>query len=58
MRAVAIILTIIAWIIGVFLDANLGSGNMTGFINTRTLLPILVMGYFVLKSIENNKKDK
>ncbi len=58
MKACAITLTIIAWIIGLFLDANLGTGDLTGFINLRTLLPVLVMGYAVLKAVENNSNDK
>ncbi len=58
MKAAAITLTIIAWIIGLFLDANLGTGDFAGFINTRALLPILVMGWFILKSSEHNSKGE
>lgn len=58
MKTGAITLTIIAWIAGLFLDANLGSGDFAGFINLRTLFPILVMGWFILKSNEQNKGEK
>ena len=51
----AIIFTVIAWVAGLFLDANLGSDPI-GFLELRTLLPIIVMGCFILKRFD--KKDK
>lgn len=46
--APAVICTILAWFAGLFLDANI---NMTpmGFLSLRILLPILVMGAFILR---------
>ena len=56
MYIIAIISTIIAWFIGLVLDANIDFGEPVGFLSFRILFPILVMGTFILKSI--NKKDK
>lgn len=47
--------TIIAWVVGLFLDANIDF-NPTGFLELRTLLPIIVMGCFILKRLD--QKDK
>ena len=46
----AIVATIGAWIVGLFLDANIGF-NPTGFLELRVLLPIIVMGCFILKGL-------
>lgn len=46
----AIISTIIAWFIGLIIDANLDSG-MLGFLGLRMLFPILTMGGFILYNI-------
>jgi len=51
----AILSTILAWVIGLVLDANIDF-TPTGFLELRTLLPIIVMGCFILKWID--KKDK
>ena len=51
----AILSAILAWVVGLFLDANIDF-NPTGFLELRTLLPIIVMGCFILKRID--KKDK
>ena len=51
----AIISTIIAWAVGLFLDANIDF-NPAGFLELRALLPIIVMGCFILKRLD--KKDK
>ena len=56
MYIIAIISTIIAWFIGLVLDANIDFGEPVGFLSFRILFPILVMGTFILKNI--NKKDK
>ena len=52
----AVVLTIIAWLIGLILDANV-SQDMLGFLELRTLFPILTMGVFILKAI-NDKNSK
>ncbi|MBO5452364.1 MAG: hypothetical protein J6A69_00140 [Clostridia bacterium] len=52
----AIISTLVAWFIGLVLDANI-SQDMLGFLELRTLFPILTMGVFVLKAI-NDKNSK
>ena len=51
----AILSAILAWVVGLFLDANIDF-NPTGFLELRTLLPIIAMGCFILKRID--KKDK
>ena len=51
----AILTTILAWVVGLFLDANIDF-NPTGFLELRNLLPIIVMGCFILKRLD--KKDK
>ena len=51
----AIISTIIAWVVGLLLDANI-CFEPIGFLELRTLLPIIVMGCFILKRFD--KKDK
>ena len=52
----AVVLTIIAWLIGLILDANV-SQDMLGFLELRTLFPILTMGVFILKAI-NDRNSK
>ena len=52
----AIISTLVAWFIGLVLDANI-SQDMLDFLELRTLFPILTMGVFVLKAI-NDKNSK
>ncbi len=52
----AVLLTIVAWFIGLLLDANI-SPDMLGFLELRILFPILTMGVFILKAI-NDKNTK
>ncbi len=52
----AVVSTIIAWVVGLLLDANV-SPDMLGFLELRILFPILTMGVFVLKAI-NDKNSK
>lgn len=49
----AIILTILAWFVGMLLDANIGF-EPVGFLCLRMLFPVLVMGTCIL----NSKEDK
>ncbi len=55
--AIAIISTLAAWFIGLVLDANLPF-EPTGFLCLRVLLPVLVMGAFILAAVHNQKKDR
>lgn len=48
----AVISTITAWFVGLVLDANV-SQDMIGFLELRTLLPVLTMGLYILKAINN-----
>ena len=50
----ASISTVLAWFVGMLIDANIDFGNPQGFMCLRILFPILVMGTFI---INNNKKD-
>ncbi len=50
--------TIIAWFIGLIIDANFGSGDYVGIFNFTTLFPLLTMGAFILYATDKNKKDK
>lgn len=52
----AILSTIAAWFVGLLLDANIDFGEPVGFLSFRILFPILVMGIFILKSIDKNNK--
>lgn len=54
----AIFTTIVAWFIGLLLDANIDFGEPAGFLSFRILLPILAMGVCILKSINDIKKEK
>lgn len=57
MYIVATISTLAAWVIGLLLNANI-SFNPQGFLCLRILLPVLVMGLFILRSIKENKDDQ
>ncbi len=48
----AVIFTVLAWIVGILLDANV----MGGFLSLKTLLPLLVMGACVLWGLSENEK--
>ena len=47
------IFTIIAWIIGLILDANIPFGDPMGFLSLRILFPILAMGLCILHEVMN-----
>lgn len=53
----AISCTIVAWIVGLVIDANL-MFNDCGFLMLRVLLPMITMGAFVIASNKKNKGDK
>ena len=52
----AIISTLVAWVIGLVLDANIDSGDPLGFLCFRVLFPVLAMGLCILKALKNNEK--
>ena len=52
MKITAVILALLAWFIGLVLDANIDMGQYTGFLELRILLPILVMGVCILDAIK------
>ena len=51
----AIFFTILAWIVGLYADANIHF-NPNGYLMLRVLLPMLVMGGFVLKGKDGANK--
>ena len=52
----AVVSTIAAWFVGLFLDANIGFEPL-GILELRILFPVLTMGVFILKAI-NDKNSK
>jgi hypothetical protein len=60
MYKTAVISTLIAWFVGLVLDANIDFGNPAGFLQFRILFPILAMGICILRSIhaKNDKGDQ
>lgn len=52
----AIVLTVLAWVIGLFADANIDFGDPASFLCLRVLLPILAMGLCILRAIQNPKE--
>lgn len=58
MYMTAIVSTLIAWFVGLLIDANLDFGDPQGFLCLRILFPILAMGICILKAIkDNSNKD-
>ena len=55
MYMTAIVSTLVAWFVGLFLDANLDF-NPQGFLCLRILLPLIVMGICILKAIKDGEK--
>lgn len=49
----AIAFTVLAWVIGLFADANI-SFEPNGYLLLRMLLPLLVMGGFILSKKNKN----
>ncbi len=52
----AVLSTLAAWIVGLVLDANVGFEPF-GFLCLRVVLPVIVMGAFILTAINSQKKD-
>lgn len=53
----AVLSTLAAWLVGLVLDANLGFEPFS-FLCLRVVLPVIVMGTFILAAIHNQKKEK
>ncbi len=53
---IAVICTLVAWFVGLLIDANIHLGDPQGFTCLRVLLPILAMGLCILRSINEGKK--
>lgn len=52
------LLTLAAWLVGLFIDANTFSGAYIGFLELRVLLPVLAMGLCILWRLrQNDKRD-
>lgn len=56
MYITSIVFTLVAWIAGLLLDANIGF-NPQGFLCLRVLLPVLAMGLCLLRAIKENRRD-
>lgn len=52
----AVIGTLVAWFIGLFIDANIDFGDPQGFLGLRVLFPVLVMGICILKALKDSEK--
>ena len=52
------IFTIIAWFIGLILDANIPFGDPMGFLGLRNLFPILAMGLCILHEVKNGSGNR
>ena len=48
----AVVYTVLAWFIGLVVDANIDFGNPQGFLCLRVLLPLLVMGFCILGELK------
>ncbi len=53
---IAILSTLAAWVVGLLLDASLPI-EPNGFLCLRVLLPVLVMGAFLLVAVHGQRKD-
>lgn len=54
----AVLSTIAAWFVGLLIDANIIDGSAFGFLQLRILFPILAMGTFILKAINDKEEIK
>lgn len=53
MAGYAIVVSLVAWFVGMVLDANIWDG----FMCLRVVLPVIVMGAFVLRALSSRNKD-
>lgn len=47
-----------AWFAGLLMDANIGSGEILGFTDFRSLFPVLVIGLCILNEIKKINSSK
>ncbi len=52
------LITLAAWLVGLFIDANTFSDVSIGFLELRVLLPVLAMGLCVLWRLERRDKGE
>ena len=52
------LLTLAAWLVGLFIDANTFSDAYLGFLELRVLLPVRAMGLCVLWRLERRDKGE
>ena len=52
------LLTLAAWLVGLFIDANTLSDAYLGFLELLVLLPVLTMGLCVLWRLERRDKGE
>ena len=52
------LITLAAWFVGLFIDANIDFGDPQGFLSLRILFPIIAMGLCVLYSINKTGNNK
>ncbi len=52
MKITAVILTLLAYFVGLVLDANIDMNQYVGILELRILFPILVMGVCILDAIK------
>ncbi len=52
----AVLSSLAAWFIGMVIDANIDFGP-DGFLCLRIVLPIIVMGLFIIKNCGNSKNN-
>ena len=52
------LLTLAAWLVGLFIDANTLSDAYLGFLELQVLLPVLAMGLCVLWRLERRDKGE
>ena len=57
MYIATIVFTLVAWVLGLVLDANIQLGDPQGFLCLRVLLPVLAMGLCLLGAIREQKTD-
>lgn len=58
MYLATILWTLLAWIIGLFIDGNLGYGESLGFTEFRILFPLIAVGLCVIYAIKKNSSKE
>lgn len=58
MYITAIVSTLGAWLLGLFIDANIDFGDPQGFLCLRVLFPILAMGLCLLSAVKNKENKR